>query len=177
METVMRKFLGAASALLLLSGAAASGTAWAADPEAPAATGAPTQLVPAKPALRSQARTDETAAQRTSAEQLIGKRVVGANNEDIGKVKDVILEPKTGKARQLVVASGGFLGIGEKLIAVDYNDASLPAGASKVSIPDLSRAQVQAMRDFTYDDNMVALSRSTDMDKASIDSSTHNTAK
>src|SRR4051812_30650329 len=109
METVMRKeFLGAASALLLLSGAALSGTAWAADPEGPAATGTPTQLVPAKPAPA--ARTMPTTQQRTSAEQLIGKSVIGANNEDLGKVKDVILEPQSGKAKQLVVASGGFLG-------------------------------------------------------------------
>ncbi len=148
----MRKaILGAASALLL------SGTAWAAGQDiAPTATQA------------------TAAMERTSAETLIGKSVVGAGNEDIGRVKDVILEPESGKARQLIVASGGFLGIGEKLVAIDYNDAEMDQRGSKVTIPGLSRQQVQAMREFNYDDNMVALSRTTDMDRTSVESSTRN---
>lgn len=148
----MRKAIpGVAAALLLLSG-----TAYAADPDAPQP--APTQAT--------------AAMERTGAEHLIGKDVVGSANEEIGTVKDVILDPQSGKARQLVVASGGFLGIGGKLVAVDYNDAELDERAAKVLIPDLSRAQIQAMREFTYDDNMVALSRTTDMDRTSVESTT-----
>ena len=144
----MRKaILGAAAALLLLSGAAA-----AAD------------------ALQPTPKQATAAMERTSAEQLVGKSVIGAANEDIGKVKDVILDPESGKARQLIVASGGFLGIGEKLVAVDYNDAEMDARSKKVMIPGLSRSQVQAMREFSYDDNMVALSRTTDMDRESVES-------
>ena len=144
----MRKaILGAAAALLLLSGSAA-----AAD------------------ALQPTPKQATAAMERTSAEQLVGKNVIGAANEDIGKVKDVILDPESGKARQLIVASGGFLGIGEKLVAVDYNDAEMDARSKKVMIPGLSRSQVQAMREFSYDDNMVALSRTTDMDRESVES-------
>ena len=144
----MRKaILGAAAALLLLSGAAA-----AAD------------------ALQPTPKQATAAMERTSAEQLVGKSVIGAANEDIGKVKDVILDPESGKARQLIVASGGFLGIGEKLVAVDYNDAEMDARSKKVMIPGLSRSQVQAMREFSHEDNMVALSRTTDMDRESVES-------
>lgn len=141
--------LGVAAALLLLSG-----TAYAADP-------APLQPTSTEAAA---------AMERTGAEHLIGKDVVGSANEKIGTVKDVILDPQSGKARQLVVASGGFLGIGGKLVAVDYNDAELDERGRKVMLPDLSRAKVQAMREFTYDDNMVALSRTTDMDRTSVES-------
>ena len=148
----MRKtILGAAAAVLMLSGAAA-----AADPAA----------------LQPTAKQATAAMERTSAEQLIGKAVIGAANEDIGKVKDVILDPQSGKARQLIVASGGFLGIGEKLVAVDYNDAELDARSKRVMIPGLSRTQVQAMREFSYDGTMVALSRTTDMDRTSVESTT-----
>lgn len=147
----MRKaILGAASVLLL------SGAALAADPDT----------------IQPTPKQATAAMERTSAEHLVGKSVVGSANEGIGKVKDVILDPKSGKARQLVIASGGFLGIGEKLVAVDYNDAEMDQRGSKVTIPGLSRAQVQAMREFSYDDKMVALSRTTDMDRDSIESTT-----
>lgn len=140
-----------AAALLVLAG-----SAYAADPDSLQPT--PTEAA--------------AAMERTGAEHLIGKDVVGSTDEEIGTVKDVILDPQSGKARQLVVTSGGFLGIGGKLVAVDYNDAELDERARKVMIPGLSRAQVQAMREFTYDDNMVALSRTTDMDRSSVESTT-----
>jgi sporulation protein YlmC with PRC-barrel domain len=152
------RFLGAASALLLLS--------------APALAADPSDTPSAATRAAPKSSAGPATVERTSAEHLIGKSVIGANNETLGKVKDVIIDPKSGRAKQLVLASGGFLGIGEKQVAVDYNDAEVRGDTSKIMIPDLSRQQVQAMRDFDYDDTMVSLNRSTDMDKTSIDSST-----
>jgi sporulation protein YlmC with PRC-barrel domain len=53
------------------------------------------------------------------ASKLIGTTVVGANNESIGDVNDVLME-KDGKAVAVVVGVGGFLGIGEKDVAVPF---------------------------------------------------------
>lgn len=52
-----------------------------------------------------------------SADKLQGKRVYGANNEDIGEISDVLLT-QDGKVDAFVVDVGGFLGMGEKSVAI-----------------------------------------------------------
>ena len=56
-----------------------------------------------------------------SAEALIGTTVYGANGESVGEVGDVILS-KDGKMDAVVIDVGGFLGIGEKPVAVAFED-------------------------------------------------------
>lgn len=51
------------------------------------------------------------------AEDLQGKRVYGANNEDIGEISDVLVT-QDGKLDAFVVDVGGFLGMGEKEVAI-----------------------------------------------------------
>jgi sporulation protein YlmC with PRC-barrel domain len=171
MEWNMRKeLIGAASALALVAGAA-----FAADNSA--SPGSSSSQLDRPAASQSQSSTTTTTTSkssmpsRASAEELLGKTVVGANDEKIGEVKDIILDGKNGAAKQLVVASGGFLGIGEKNIAIDYKAAHWQADKDRVSVPSLSRQQVQAMNEFNYDDSMVSLNRSTDMDRSSTSSS------
>jgi len=53
------------------------------------------------------------------ASDLIGTKVVSANNESIGDINDVILG-RDGQAKAAVVGVGGFLGIGEKDVAVPF---------------------------------------------------------
>ncbi len=48
---------------------------------------------------------------------LIGKNVKNTQGEDIGEVKDIMLDSK-GKVRYVAVAYGGFLGVGDKMHAV-----------------------------------------------------------
>jgi hypothetical protein len=54
------------------------------------------------------------------ASKLIGTTVIGANNESIGDVNDVLLD-RSGQAVAVIVGVGGFLGIGEKDVAVAFN--------------------------------------------------------
>src|SRR5687767_1096647 len=51
------------------------------------------------------------------ASDLTGERVYGANNENIGEVNDVLLD-RSGKVTAVIVGVGGFLGIGEKDVAL-----------------------------------------------------------
>ena len=48
------------------------------------------------------------------------KSVYNAAGKSIGELKDVLID-KDGKVTALVVGVGGFLGLGEKNVAVDYN--------------------------------------------------------
>ena len=58
------------------------------------------------------------------ASKLIGTRVVSANNESIGDVNDVVLD-RSGTAQAVVIGVGGFLGIGEKSVAVPFRSLEL----------------------------------------------------
>lgn len=52
-----------------------------------------------------------------SAQDLIGTRVIGPNDQDVGEVGDVILSAD-GKVDAVIVDVGGFLGLGEKPVAL-----------------------------------------------------------
>ena len=53
------------------------------------------------------------------ASKLIGTTVKNPGNETIGDVNDVILD-KDGKVAAIVIGVGGFLGMGERQVAVDF---------------------------------------------------------
>jgi sporulation protein YlmC with PRC-barrel domain len=59
--------------------------------------------------------------QMLASRQLIGATVVGPNNERVGDVNDVLLD-RNGQAVAIVVGVGGFLGIGEKDVAVSFRE-------------------------------------------------------
>jgi sporulation protein YlmC with PRC-barrel domain len=54
------------------------------------------------------------------ASKLSGVNVYNEANEKIGDVSDVILD-KSGKAENVIIGVGGFLGMGEHLVAVPYD--------------------------------------------------------
>ena len=54
------------------------------------------------------------------ASKLAGVAVYGPEKKDIGKITDVLLS-KDGKAEYVIIGVGGFLGIGEKDVAVPFN--------------------------------------------------------
>ncbi len=51
---------------------------------------------------------------------LWNKKVYNASGQSIGDLNDVLID-KDGKVSALIVGVGGFLGIGEKNVAVDYD--------------------------------------------------------
>jgi putative membrane protein len=54
------------------------------------------------------------------ASDLRGTRVYGANNENVGDINDVLID-HNGRVSALIVGVGGFLGIGEKNVAVPFD--------------------------------------------------------
>jgi sporulation protein YlmC with PRC-barrel domain len=53
------------------------------------------------------------------ASKLVGVNVYNEANEKIGDINDVILD-KSGKASNVIIGVGGFLGMGEHLVAVPF---------------------------------------------------------
>ena len=58
------------------------------------------------------------------ASKLIGKPAVNSQDEKIGSVNDVVTDP-SGKIIAALIGVGGFLGIGEKQVAVRFEDLKL----------------------------------------------------
>ncbi len=48
-------------------------------------------------------------------------KVYNRSNENLGKIKDVVVDAQTGKIRYAVLDFGGFLGIGSKWFAVPWH--------------------------------------------------------
>jgi sporulation protein YlmC with PRC-barrel domain len=62
------------------------------------------------------------------ASDLMGARLYNANEETVGSVDDVIVSTD-GTVEGVVIGVGGFLGIGQKMVAVEMNQISVQADA------------------------------------------------
>jgi sporulation protein YlmC with PRC-barrel domain len=58
------------------------------------------------------------------ASNLVGVSVVNANNESIGSITDLISD-ENGKVMGVILGAGGFLGIGQKDVAIRFEDLKL----------------------------------------------------
>jgi hypothetical protein len=61
--------------------------------------------------------TDIVPAKKT----VIGSKVVNIQNEDLGKIEDLVIDAGAGRIAYAVLSFGGFLGMGEKYFAMPWN--------------------------------------------------------
>jgi hypothetical protein len=74
------------------------------------------------------------------ASKLVGVDVYNNNNDKIGDIREVIVG-KSGKADAVVIGVGGFLGIGQKDVAVAFTDlkwSDQPVAGKTAKTPDNS---------------------------------------
>ena len=55
-----------------------------------------------------------------TASSVMQDTIVDPSGEKLGSIKDVMLDVRGGKIEYIVMESGGFLGIGEKLFAIPF---------------------------------------------------------
>ena len=80
--------------------------------------------------------------------QLLGRKVINEQNEDIGKIDDFII----GRDRVLfvILEVGGFLGIGAHRVALPVSAVDMETVKGKIRIHGASRAELQNMPQFNY---------------------------
>lgn len=83
------------------------------------------------------------------ASKIVGAEVYNGANESVGKVDDVIVS-NDGKIPYVVLAVGGFLGMGQRLVVVSSSALAIRDG--KIVIADASRDQLKALPEFRYAD-------------------------
>lgn len=82
-------------------------------------------------------------------EGILGRQVLGAADENMGRIVDVIVD-HSGRVRAAVIDFGGFLGVGSRKIAVDWTALHFPPPGqpnAKISL-DLTRDQVKAAPEY-----------------------------
>jgi sporulation protein YlmC with PRC-barrel domain len=91
------------------------------------------------------------------ASKLVGVNVYNQNNDKIGDIREVIVD-KSGKADAVVIGVGGFLGIGQKDVAVSFNDlkwSDQPVADKNAKTPDNSNRSVASNKNRTYPDHAI----------------------
>jgi PRC-barrel domain len=101
--------------------------------------------------------TPATVIDDRDAEGILGKSVYSAAGEDMGHIVDVIVK-RNGEARAAVIDFGGFLGVGNRKIAVDWSALSFPtSGPMDHVILELTRDQVRLAPEYKPGEPLVVL--------------------
>lgn len=88
----------------------------AGDADKRAATASPAASPPANTSMKAPAARAGTGHEMRMSE-LVGKNVINAKGEDLGEIKDLVVDTTSGKVQYAVLSFGGFLGLGNKLFA------------------------------------------------------------
>ena len=134
----------AAVAAVMLAFPLATTAAHSADTPTTGQTGSPAAnpaAVPDIPAV--------TILNNHEVEGILGREVLSAANENMGRIVDVLVD-RSGQVRAAIIDFGGFLGVGSRKIAVDWNALRFPAPAkadAKITL-ELTRDQVKAAPEY-----------------------------
>ena len=81
------------------------------------------------------------------ASKVIGASVVNEANDTVGKVDDIIIG-QDGKSPFVVLSVGGFLGMGNKLVVLPYEQ--LKTIENKIVMPGATKDALKALPEFKY---------------------------
>jgi len=84
------------------------------------------------------------------AETLIGNDVVNRQGEDLGDIKEIMLDVGTGSVSYAVLSFGGFLSLGEKLFAVPWKALKLDTENHRFVL-DVSNDRLKSAPGFNTD--------------------------
>jgi hypothetical protein len=105
-----------------------------------------------------------TVFDRLEVQGILGKEVRSGNGEDMGRIVDVVVD-RGGQVRAAIIDFGGFLGVGNRKVAVAWNalrfppDPKDPNKVGRIGL-DLTREQVQAAPEYKEDKPVVVLGAS-----------------
>lgn len=81
------------------------------------------------------------------ADTLIGNDVCNEVAEDLGNIKEIMLDMRTGRVSYAVLSFGGFMGMGEKLFAVPWEALRLDTN-NKRFVLDVTKSRLEGAPGF-----------------------------
>jgi sporulation protein YlmC with PRC-barrel domain len=95
-----------------------------------------------------------------AADTLDGNKIICTEGDEVGKVKEIMLDVQSGRIAYVVMSSGGFLGIGDKLMAIPWSALTLdtdrkcfllPMTAERIkNAPGFDKDHWPSMADMTW---------------------------
>jgi len=73
----------------------------------------------------------------------IGANVENTQGQNLGDIKDIVIDRASGRIAYAVVSFGGFLGMGEKLFAVPWGAFSQPKADKETFILDVDKERLK----------------------------------
>src|ERR1039458_6743220 len=81
---------------------------------------------------------------------LIGNDVYNHKNENVGDIKEIMLDMQSGKVSYAVLSFGGFLSMGEKLFAVPWNALTVDTENKRI-VMDIDEERLKKAPGFDTD--------------------------
>lgn len=124
----MKKFIFAAAITVSLAPIALAQTS--------APTGAPSGTA-------TSSDVERTAPDLARASRVLRQNVYNQNGDAVGSINELIIDPHSGQIQQAIIGVGGVLGIGQKLVALPFNQLTVktitvsttPAPGEPVPLP------------------------------------------
>ena len=150
------------AALSLAAVSATAQPAPSANPQPPPASGQTEPANPPKnPSADSAPPPSVTIIDTPDARGILGREVRSAADENMGRIVDVVVD-RSGQVRAAVIDFGGFLGVGSRKIAVDWNALRFVRAIDKdgrITL-ELTRDQVKAAPEYKDGQPVVVLGAS-----------------
>jgi sporulation protein YlmC with PRC-barrel domain len=107
------------------------------------------QAVATEPAPPSEAFIVAQEVGQVRVDRVVGKSIVNPQDEDVGRINDLVFDEE-GRLVAAVIGVGGFLGIGQRNVAVNWNEIEWTPqddGEVELTIP-FSREQLEQAPEF-----------------------------
>jgi len=106
-------------------------------------------VIGAEPTARAPADTSATVIEKGDVQAILGRQVLSSAGEDMGRVIDIVVD-RSGQVRAAVIDFGGFLGVGNRKVAVDWAALRFaPTGSKYDRITlELTRDQVNGAPEY-----------------------------
>ena len=84
------------------------------------------------------------------ASNIIGSKVINPTGDTLGDIKEIVIDPRTGKVAYAVVAFGGFFSMGEKLFAIPFGSFEFNATKNEYLL-NVSKERMESAPGFAAD--------------------------
>jgi len=79
----------------------------------------------------------------SEARNVLGMRIKNEQGRDVGEIDNLLIDTPNGRISHVVVAVGGFMGVGEKKVVVPWSDLRI-ASDGKNSVATLDQAKLES---------------------------------
>lgn len=86
-----------------------------------------------------------------AASKIIGEAVVNLQNENVGKIHELVIDAKKNRVAYVVLTFGGFMGMGNKLFAIPWEAFTFSATENKL-ILNVDKEKLKTAPGFEKDD-------------------------